>query len=214
MAPFGRDSSFNVHALPISGTRDYGTEGHKASEQGLKKYYKDILYPALMVKPVARIVLVDHSGGGGSVDGFRQAFLAMVRAGQPDSLESLTNIEMVLINVIDEGRKQGGSNPVEDPKTVRVLIKIYLPGEGYLDTIVVGKAHPRVTPDYPPGKWEIPFDKAWKTGEEKAALQLVNSVVDYNKKNGGLVTEKDAPAKPKKKTSPWWVKFAQYTRTR
>lgn len=203
-----------MHSLPISGTRDFETKPEdKPTQKGLERYYKKVLHPKLTKTEFNRIVLVDHSGGGGSVDGFRKAFHDMVQAGNPKALDDLMKVPMVLINVIDELRKDGGPRPVIKPKDVQTIAKFFPPGKDHLNKILDGKAHPRVTPEYPPPQWETPIKDSWKPGQQAAAARIEKQVKEFCAKNGGLVKDKEPP-KPKKQSAPWWLKFMKYTLTR
>jgi hypothetical protein len=187
-----------MHSLPISSTRDYYKLGNIPTNAGLKRYYEQVLHPKLKKAPFDRIVLLDHSGTGQSVDGFRRAFHDIVQAGYPEILDDIMNIPMVLINVIDEYRRPNGKLPPTDPKNVPVLAKFYPPGKGVLNAIVGGVVHPRVTPDYRAPNWENPIKDSWRKGEKAAAQELEQQIVDYCQKNGGLVTKNEQPPRKKK----------------
>ena len=144
-----------MHQLPMSGTRDYkkrrwNTNGQRTCK-GLKRYYDKMLLPKLKEKPISQIVIVDHSGGYDSVDGFILAFGDIVREGTPGNPEKAgdpTKIKMVLINVINEKRKPSGKSPIEDPKMAAILARFYPPGEKMLNNIVGGKYYSRLTSEY------------------------------------------------------------------
>ncbi|MCJ1358686.1 MAG: hypothetical protein MMC33_008686 [Icmadophila ericetorum] len=144
-----------------------------------------MLLPKLKEKPISQIVIVDHSGGYDSVDGFILAFGDIVRAGTPGNPEKAgdpTKIKMVLINVINEKRKPSGKSPIEDPKMAAILARFYPPGEKMLNNIV---------------------------GDAKdAANALEKQIIRYCEKNGGLVDDSEPSSssskhKKKKKLSPF-----------
>jgi hypothetical protein len=164
---------------------------------------------------------VDHSGSGESVDGFRNAFLDMVRlvygANSPKA-KTLEEVPMQLINVIDEIRKKGGGKDTKDPRTVTVAKKFYLNGKGVVNKLVGDKGdHARLTPEYPPSKWAIPAKNCWVGNEEAQANELRKQIQDYVKKNGGQITRESVSSgsssgkPPRKKWLLAFLKYAAHT---
>ena len=192
----------------MSGTRDYRKDAKNTpTKKGLKRYYDQILQKRLKAAPFNRIVLVDHSGGGGSVDGFRTAFWEILHTGSPEFAKDVFQVPMVLINVIDELRKPDSSKPVVDPKTVPVLTKIWIAGEHLVNRMLGDeKIHSRLVPSYPASQWETPVKDSWSSKDKDAATDLKNQIISYMNKNGGLIAN-NSPAPKKAKPLPWWIKY-------
>jgi hypothetical protein len=193
---------------PASNTRQYGTLGGQnsiiATRDGAHRYFDKVLSPTLEGKEIGRIILVDHSGSGKSVDGFYLAFLDAayaykgikeMDAGNEDWDAPATTfrqyyeaIPWYLINIVDFDRRPDGSNPAIPPRYVQLLDTITVGKSGELNSLVGdSRSHPRVTPDYPPTKWEIPIKDCWEKDEEKLANDMKKSIINYNKKHGGLI---------------------------
>ncbi|MCJ1486043.1 hypothetical protein MMC06_006219, partial [Schaereria dolodes] len=179
----------------MSGTRDYGkNKKNTATPKGLKRYYDKVLHPKLKQAPFDRIVLIDHSGGGGSVDGFRKAFWEILYTGSPDFANDVFQVPMVLINVIDETRKPDGSRPVVDPVTVPVLKKIWVKEKNLVNGMLGDeKVHPRLVPSYPASQWETAIKDSWTQGDKDSAKALRDQITSYMNKNGGLIKDNNPP---------------------
>ena len=197
-----------MHTLPMSGTRDYKKNSKNTpTHKGLKRYYDQILHKRLKAASFNRIVLVDHSGGGGSVDGFRTAFWEILHTGSPEFAKDVFQVPMVLLNVIDETRKPGSARPVVDPKTVPVLDKVWVAGKNLVNRMLGDEiVHPRLVPSYPASQWETPVKDSWSSKDKDAAKDLESQITSYMNKKGGLIANNSPPLK-KSKPLPWWLKY-------
>jgi hypothetical protein len=208
---------------PASNTREYQSLGPNevmGTVVGLTRYFEKVLAPTLENKEVGRIVLVDHSGSGASVDGFQRAFLDAaymydatkeIEAGNTEGAhgnatifrEYYENVPWYLLNVVDFDRRSDGPNPPTAPRWVEVLDVITAGNSGELNKLVGDtRSHPRVTPDYPPNKWEVPIKDCWGRGEEAMAKNMKDSIIRYNKNHGGLIGSPDPITKLPKKKNP------------
>jgi hypothetical protein len=152
-----------------------------------------------------------HSRTGDSVTGFRKAFLDITEAGitkaetakrGKEFAQKLGEIPMRLINVIDQRRdpaRGGKEEPTKDPAMpIKLLAKFSVGSSSHVDTLVGDESnHPRVQPEYPPEKWGTKTADAWSVGKskkgkpsttEKEGKAMQNSIIEYNKSNGGLLT--------------------------
>lgn len=204
-----------MKSIPISSTKKYGQPDFKASSKGLARYFDKILKETLVDgngkdKDIKRIILVDHSSSGQSVDGFKKAFGDMVRAaykkeGNSADVANKAAIrfsdKLQLINVIDYIRGPKGNDDITDPENVHVIDRIDL-GKANQVNILLGdkRAHDRITPDYPPAKWEQPARESWgndgsdKTrpkispkDEKQNGRLMEESISKWNQENGGLI---------------------------
>ncbi|KAF4627940.1 hypothetical protein G7Y89_g10213 [Cudoniella acicularis] len=188
-------SKYQMKAIPNSKAKHYGTPGFTPTEEGLERYWNLIVGPPLLGRNIERIILVDHSGSGQSVDGFRRIVLdacqvAITKSrGAADGITArndVAQIPMYLINVIDQSRS-GTTNPIVDPQTVPVLAKLTVSGKGVVNKLLGDeRRHPRVQPEYPPEKWEQPAKNSWASEEEKAD----GTTMSVNK-NGGNCLVRD-----------------------
>lgn len=115
-----------LFAIPMSKTKQLGKPGvGSVPWGGFRDYYRRVLEPRISGKTYKRIVLVDHSGSGRSVDGAKTALLNILRAGDTTVYNQLTGpnpgITWGLINVIDYRRRLGGARPYVPPKQVPLL---------------------------------------------------------------------------------------------
>jgi hypothetical protein len=206
--------------IPASKTRQYMNEGPDeivTSPAGSSRYFKEVLLPTLVGQQLGRIILVDHSGSGRSVDGFHEAFLDAAysyaylnadTAGTEDPSAVATQLReyykalpCFLINVVDYDRRPDGPRSPVNPLHVPVLDTITQGKSGEVNALVGDKkAHPRVIPEYPPNKWETPVKDNWKSGEEAMATKMRSSIMAYNRINGGPIgsPEKREPSKTTK----------------
>ena len=181
MKPF-KEGAYDMYSLPMSKTKEYGDSRQgKATQAGLTRNWEKVLNPKMIGKDIDRIVLVDHSKTGQSPDGFREAVLEMARVAAPQNVQSLERIPMVLINIIDEARRQREGLPVSDPKTVPVLARIYPQGSNPLSGIIGAKQHARLTPEYPPSQWEKAIKDSWGNDEKAAADKLKEQIKRWNR---------------------------------
>ena len=212
--------------IPASKTREY-LKTEVASFQGLYRYFDKVMMPTLVEKQVGRIILIDHSGSGASVDGWFLAFLDSVSArwgkevfdagGDWRNSEPAKrarayydSIPRFLINVVDYDRRPDGPRPAIPPESVVVLDTITVGVSNEVNRLVGDKkAHDRVTPDYPPSKWEIPIKDSWASANEQDYATLMkNDIINWNKQNGGLIGSPDPKTKlPKKKKPSTYEKF-------
>ncbi len=215
--------------IPASNTREYriSIEG---TYQGLYRYFDKVMMPTLVGKEVGRIIMIDHSGSGDSVDGWFLAFLDSVSARwgrtEGDAGGDWANSEPAkaarayyesiprfLINIVDYDRRPDGPRPAIPPKYVDVLDTITVGGSGEVNRLVGDKkAHDRVTPDYPPEKWNIPIKNSWASANEQSYATLMkNDIINWNKQNGGLIGSPDPKTKlPKKKKPSTLQKFFNF----
>ena len=197
-----------MKAIPNSKAKKYGEDGYEASRPGLERYWEMIVGPTLLEKQIERIILVDHSGTGQSVDGFRNILLDACQAGIEKAhgaangvkaRKQLSEFPMYLINVIDATRADK-SKPVVDPKTVPVLAKLTTGGKNLVNVMLGGEKHPRVQPEYPPTKWDIAAKDCASTQEKADAKAMRDDIINWNKKHGGLIGSPEAASSSKKKT--------------
>jgi hypothetical protein len=215
-----------MKVVPASKTRYYRTENddvtliQEATRQGLHRYFNKVLKPMLLNednthKVIRRIIMIDHSGGGGSVDGWWLAFLDSASAywagddfengdeNWPQGEESLNirdyyrDIPRFLINIVDYDRRPGGGNEAIAPLEVPLLATLTIGKSGDVNTLVGDKrSHPRLVPEYPPNSWERPIKNSWADeNEESAATALKDDIIRWNKDNGGLIGS-PRPKKP------------------
>lgn len=201
--PFDEEK-WNMHSIPISKTKYYKTNAAEAvgmpNNAGLDNYWdrvlKQRLYPG---KQYDRIVLVDHSSSGKSVDGFREAFVDVIKRAEEkkkiskDDSKAIRGMKMVFINVVDWRRRPGGGNEATPPKSkkIELIDTITLQGtnEGEIDVILADKdKHPRVACEYYPRRWYKTVKQCWEKdgGLENAKTQRT-MIKEWNEKNGGLI---------------------------
>ncbi|KAL8831697.1 MAG: hypothetical protein Q9191_000707 [Dirinaria sp. TL-2023a] len=193
-------NTYNFARLPMSGTKDYGTNAHHgrgmATRQGKKDYFKNILQAKLTQRNFNRVVLVDRSTRGESVDGFRRIWddlldLAKEKYNPPwtnTRVQRLKDMEMVFINMVDWSRRDS----TVAPTTVTQIAKITVQSEdGAIDTLLRDNdPHPRLQPDYPPYKWEIPPDLLWGQHGSGRKVQQLRRIRAYNEQPGrGLINK-------------------------
>lgn len=225
------EGSYNMHSLPISKTKIYGTDDDggkgRATNKGLDGYWDRVLQPRLAAKDFDRIVIIDHSGTGRSVDGFRKAFKDIVNRAKDqkkipgDQAKKIIDTPWYFINVIDWRRRPDSSIPVQDPKTkaVKKISKVTLETkDGTIDKILADKdAHPRVTCEYWASRWEKSVGSCWTDdGGKAAADEQRKAIKDWCKdtSNGGLLSPTNPPQEPKqeqpKPSKPKDKKIASY----
>jgi hypothetical protein len=199
-----------MKAIPNSKAKKYGTPGYIPTRKGLERYWEKIVGPTLLEKQIERIILVDHSGSGQSVDGFRRSLLDACQIGVEKShgaanglkaRQQLSEFPMYLVNVIDASRADR-SRPVIDPKTVPVLAKLTTGGRNLVNVMVGGERHPRVQPEYPPTKWDIAAKDCASAQEKADAKAMRDDIINWNKNHGGLIGSPVAPSSNKKTKKP------------
>ena len=211
-----------MHSLPISKTKYWNTNQKngvgKATNKGLDRYFKKVLLERLEEDKFNRIVVIDHSGTGASIDGFRDAFKAIInRAYDKDNLDKKTRNAILdtpwyFINVVDWRRRPDSNNPTIDPRT-KIIKKIsYITFQSPDDVIngILGDEdkHPRVACEYYPARWEQSVKDCWKEdGILDAAKVQRDAIEDWNAANGGQLTatnpKKEPKADKKKDTLKW-----------
>ncbi|KAF4629925.1 hypothetical protein G7Y89_g8217 [Cudoniella acicularis] len=205
--PFYPEAYSMIKGVPASKTREYKTAEYMPTEAGLVNYFAQELAPLVVGKDnINRIVLIDHSGTGRSVDGFYEAVLDMVVAyyGNGDEAAgaaaraTFSEIPVVLINVIDASRQT--TNVPTPPQVVELLATIIVGQPGALNRLVGDKtSHPRVQPDYPCTYWEFSAGDCFTPGERNDALAMVHDIIKWNEDNGGLIGAPVPSKKGKKK---------------
>lgn len=201
----------HIVPIPMSKTKTYKTG--LASKKLLNGYWDNAFEYMVAGKGFTRIIIVDHSGTGQSVDGFREAILDIVNAAPISSSvkKDFAKRPMALINVIDYSRRDRGPRPTVNPKTVPVLLKFDVGDTNLLNGMVGGVIHPRIQPEYPYTSWNTPIEKAFKSNELKDAKAMVDDIRSYNEKNGGLIGSKGKKTKPSSKTvNPTLLKIMKW----
>ena len=199
--PFDQ-TSFNVHSLPASKTKIYGTnqqEGKgKASNKGLDRYYGKVLLQRLDAAEFNRIVIVDHSGTGKSVDGFRVAFEDIIGRAKDmkklkkDDAKRILNTPWYFINVVDWRRRPSSKNPTVKPKSdiiKKVSIITLETDDDVINAILADEnKHPRVACEYWPSRWESSVRDCWaEDGTLGIAEAQKRAIIAWNEANGGLI---------------------------
>lgn len=168
--------------IPASKNKKYRKDDNPESQEGpygLARYFDMILKPTLVGRDIGRILLIDHSGSGQSVDGWYTAFLDSISAEwghtahlrgedwtrDPEAMRArqfYAGVPIYLINVVDQKGRQDGNRPAIAPTLVPVLDIIVAGRRGEVNRLVGNEAeHHRGTPDYPPSQWEIPIKQSW-----------------------------------------------------
>ena len=218
--PFDGDA-YTAFNLPISKTKLWGKDDKggvgKATNAGLDAYWDNVLERRLKInKAFKRLTIVDHSGTGQSVDGFRKAFVALVtRASKvkvdgeykcpPNVAKEILALPWHFINVVDYKRRPGGPNPVTNP-TDPIIQKTTIITFESADNVINGclgdeEKHPRVECEFPPKEWPIKVGECWdkqkeQTGDNKLAWakEQRKAIQDWNTANGGLITKTNPSA--------------------
>lgn len=185
----------------MSATADYSlTEGKesKPSKAGLLQYVDDILTPKLFQRPFKRIVLIDRSTKGDSLDGFRRAFVDMLDVAQRERsdtytervVKALKKKQMAFINVVDWKRQETTVPPKSD-KITQVAKVTVQSNEGFIDRLLRDNdPHPRLQPDYPPRLWVKTQKEAWKLqGGSGNKKDQVEAIIKFNQYHGGLLNK-------------------------
>ena len=212
-----------MHSLPISKTKYWNTNEKngvgKATDAGLDRYFNKVLLERLDKQKFDRIVIIDHSGTGGSIDGFRDAFKAIINRAytkkkfDKKTRDGVLDTPWYFINVVDWRRRPDSKNPTVDPKT-KIIKKIsHITFESPNDVIngILGDEdkHPRVACEYYPARWEQSVQDCWKEdGILEAAKVQRQAILDWNTANGGLITTTNPPKQPKadkKKDTNTWI---------
>lgn len=205
-------TKYNMVAIPNSKGGKYGDPGHVATERGLINYWNNFIAPSLFHKDIERIILVDSSRSGRSVDGFRHILLDACEAavkkkhGRSQAARArkeVSEIPMYLINVDGSARIESDV----DPETVTVLAKLFKGDDKFMYDLIGGHAHPRVQPDYPPEKWANAARKCWESSQqEKDAKAFIKDIISWNGRHGGLIgspaDRKKNPKDKKKEKKP------------
>lgn len=189
--PFHRDAiaTYRMKAIPNSKAKFYAQRGYMASQAGLRRYWQYNLAETLENQHVPRIILIDHSFSGRSVDGFRSELLDAAHAGGGEAESNrLSHVPMWLINVIDGGISP---NSVTNPTSLRtggVLAKLSEGRAGLVNRMVGDEGrHPRVQPDYPPTKFEVSARSCWSSSDRQYAQDFQNKIIVWNQRHGGLI---------------------------
>ena len=161
------------------------------TDAGLDKCWEDVLAPILNYKKFNRIVLVARTGIGPSVDGFRRAFVDLIRRASDTnkidmakSMDLLLTVDMVSVNVADWSLVLFSPEATR-PEIVKTLATITDEGDSF-GTALSEVKHPPVNPNYYPARWETPFQECWADGEEPMARAEKGIIRHYNELNGGL----------------------------
>ena len=189
----------------MSSTKYYGTNAHHgigiATDRGKRRYFKNELERKLTQRNFNRIVLVDRSTQGESLDGFRRLWedlldVAKARYNPPwnnNRINRLKQMEMVFINIVDWNRRQTTVAPTSDRITQIAKITVQSDG-GAIDTLLRDNdPHPRLQPDYPPRVWEASVDAVWGTHDDGSGRKTsqINRIKNYNRAQGrGLINKR------------------------
>ncbi|KAF1948155.1 hypothetical protein CC80DRAFT_541145 [Byssothecium circinans] len=186
--------------IPMSGTRKYEMYEHRENDpegkgvlrngvDDLIKYYDDLIERKIRGLRINRIMLVDHSSSGRSVEATRLLLVTMFQ--QKGVWDQFRGVQWGLFNVIDKS------------KVVNDRIVGVTPPRGFLDPILmVGgepghvnkllgdeRRHYRCQADYWPSRWHLDLDTVWTYGNRPAATairqQIRNAVRERN--NGRLL---------------------------
>lgn len=143
----------NTHLIPISG-RVYVDRDTEPTAAQLKAFTLQFIKPALERRPFSRVVLVDHSHSGQSIDSFR-VILTRCRQYLPSSLANLQSLDRpVFINLVDVRQ---GDAWIINPKQVHALIRVEIAGAGRLVALANG-AYQRLLPHFQRWKWDGHYD--------------------------------------------------------
>ena len=214
--PFDQ-TSYNVNSLPMSKSRIYGTNEDggkgKANNRGLDGYWQRVLEPRLTRAEFNRIVIVDHSGTGKSVDGLRKAFKEIVNRAKDtkqirgSDAKKYLDTPWHLINVVDWNRRPGSLNPTRAPTSSifqgkkPTIITFQVPGNVINDILADEDKHPRVACNYWASRWGDTVAACWEEDKEKpgsvvsleAAQEQRDAIVRWNRDNGGLISATNPP---------------------
>ncbi|KAL8829970.1 MAG: hypothetical protein Q9191_001695 [Dirinaria sp. TL-2023a] len=208
--PFDK-GSYNMNSLPLSKSKIYKTNQQDGKGQptnaGLDGYWDRVLKKRLNNAAFDRIVVVDHSGTGKSVDGFRKAFVDVVnRAKDQKKIKSDDAKEIIqtpwhFINVVDWRRRPGSNNPTKDPTSsiIKKITKItFETPDDVINTILADEdKHPRVACEYWPSRWSESVKKCWEQdGTLEAAEEQRKSIEQWNQDNGGLISDTNPEKTP------------------
>ena len=210
--PFDQ-TSLNVHSLPASKTKIYGTNQQdgkgKPSKKGLDRYFDKVLLQRLDAAVFDRIVIVDHSGTGKSVDGFRVAFKDIINRAKDknkltkDEARKILDTPWYFINVVDWRRRPGSNNPTVNPQS-DVIKKISIitleTGDDVINAILADEnKHPRVACEYWPSRWDSSVKDCWaEDGTLEVADAQKMAIIAWNQANGGLIDRNN----PERESNP------------
>ena len=198
----GGQGNANLWSIPVSKTKYYGVSGKQENKgvpnkAGLDNFWDRVLKQRVDHKAFDRIVLVDHSSTGKSVDGFRKAFVEVIsRAYEKKKInhkraQALVDVPMKFINVVDWRRRPGNGQEATQPVKVGLLATVTCDSaEGVIDTILADKdKHPRVACEYYPRRWYKTVKDCWeKDGGFENAKHQRTLIKQYNEQHGGLLT--------------------------
>ena len=202
----GGNGNANLWSVPVSKTKYYGVSGVQENKgvpdnSGLDGFWDRVLKQRVDHKNFDRIVLVDHSTTGKSVDGFRKAYVQVIRRAEDKKkishtrAKNLIEAEMAFINVVDWRRRPDHGQEATAPKKVDLLATITCKSaEGVIDTILADKEkHPRVACEYYPRRWYKTVGQCWdKDGGLENAKNQRTLIKQYNENHGGLLTVRPA----------------------
>jgi len=90
---------------------------------------------------------------------------------------------MLLIDMVDEVRRDDGPRPKIGPKIVPVLGKFYLPEKDVLNEMADGKALSRLRQEYPASKRDQSIGNSWGSEKDRTeATTLLRQSLDWTKK--------------------------------
>ena len=184
----------------------------KPTNAGLDGYWDRVLAQRLGQAKFDRIVVVDHSGTGKSVDGLRKAFVDIVNRAKDkkkikeDEAKEIINTPWYFINVVDWRRRPDSKNPTKAP-TSSIIKKISIitfetPDDVINEILADEDKHPRVACEYWPSRWSETVGKCWEEdGTLNEAKEQRDSIIKWNKDNGDLISATN-PAKEPQETKP------------
>lgn len=94
----------------------------------------------------------------------------------------LLGIGMWFINVVDPS-----SPDFNNPQTVPLLAKVVGPDRTFINKITGGVTHARIQPNYPRASWTTAPGLKFTANEKLESDKLIDSIIAYNTRNGGLV---------------------------
>ena len=141
-----------------------------------------------------RIVFVDVSIEGKSVDGFREVFEDLIKLAVRQRMiseqqkRSILDVPMYLVNLVDT--KDLLHSVIKDPKdeNIEVLAYVSVASRAGLMDDMSQNSH-RIEPEYQPSKWEMMPQYAFARGEMDAADVMASSIINYNQRVG-LITKR------------------------
>ena len=195
--PFDKDdpTTYNTYRLPMSDTKNWEmTRRGTASTEGMQDYNYYFFLRALSQRQFNRIILVDRSTKGESVDGVKKIISSLLSRARHDGQITSdfenhvnANVPMYLINLVD-WRRMGPDDPTTPPRDVTQLARVTIrDAPGAVDTLLRdAEIHPRIYPDYYPSRWDRSIDDVWRRtgGSGNARLQR-EALINYNSGIGG-----------------------------